>query len=75
MVSRQLVVAGCYAPEALEPVSGFDAPAKIVQTLAKAEWLFPVAAVWDDELGSLLVQVLAQLGAAVGLIAELWPTR
>jgi hypothetical protein len=32
--------------------------------------LFPVAAIWNDRLGSALVQVFAQLGAIVGFVAE-----
>jgi hypothetical protein len=32
--------------------------------------LFPVAAIWNDRLGSALVQVFAQRGAVVGFIAE-----
>ena len=36
----------------------------------QAERLFPVAAVWNDRLGSALVQVFAQLGAIVGFVAE-----
>ena len=47
-----------------------NALSKLVETLAEAEWLFPVAAIWNDRLGSALVQVLAQLGAIVGFVAE-----
>ena len=36
----------------------------------QAERLFPVAAIWNDRLGSALVQVFAQLGAIVGFVAE-----
>jgi hypothetical protein len=57
--------------EVLEPVEGaLDAPAKFVQTLAEAEWLFPIAAVRDHRLGSLLIQFLAQFGTVVGFVAE-----
>jgi hypothetical protein len=48
----------------------FDATAELLDTLAKAEQLFPIAAIWNDWLGSALVQVLAELGAIVGLVAE-----
>jgi hypothetical protein len=48
------------APEVLQSIEGtLDAPAKLVETLAGAEWLLPVAAIWDDRLGSTLVQLLA----------------
>src|SRR5262245_45159336 len=71
IISRQPVVAGCDAPEVLQSVErALDAPAQLVDTLAEAERLFPVAAIWNDRLGSALVQVLAQLGAIVGLVAE-----
>ncbi len=57
--------------EVLEPVEGaLDAPAKFVQTLAEAEWLFPIAAVRDHRLGSLLIQFLTQFGTVVGFVAE-----
>src|ERR1700746_3683535 len=71
MISRQPVVAGCDAPEVLQPVErAFDAPAQLVETLAEAEWLFPVAAIWNDRLGSGLGEVFAQFGAIVGFVAE-----
>src|SRR5262249_18601889 len=38
--------------------------------LAEAERLFPVAAIWNDRLGSVLAQVFAQLGAIVCFVAE-----
>src|SRR6201993_5652222 len=38
--------------------------------LAEAEGLFPVAAIWNDRLGSALIQFLAQFGAVVCLIAK-----
>src|SRR4029077_5866472 len=47
-----------------------DAPAELVEALAEAEWLYPVAAIWNDRLGPTLIEVLAQLGAVVGLVAE-----
>jgi hypothetical protein len=47
-----------------------DAPAQPVETLAEAERLFPVAAIWNDRLGSALVQFLAQFGAVVCLVAK-----
>jgi hypothetical protein len=47
-----------------------DAPAQLVDTPIEAERLFPVAAIWNDRLGSALVQVFAQLGAIVGPVAE-----
>src|SRR5262245_49140297 len=71
IISRQPVVAGCDAPEVLQSVErALDAPAQLGDTLAEAERLFSVAAIWNDRLGSALVQVLAQLGAIVGLVAE-----
>src|SRR6188472_1687115 len=42
----------------------------LVEALAEAERLFPVAAVGNDRLGSALVQFVAQFGAVVGLVAE-----
>jgi hypothetical protein len=45
-ISRRPVVAGCDAPEVLQSVEGaLDAPAQLVDTLAKAEWLFVSGAV------------------------------
>ena len=71
IISCQPVVAGCDPPEVLQPVErAFDAPAQLVDTLAEAERLFPVAAIWNDRLGPALVQIFAQLGAIVGLVAE-----
>src|SRR5262245_65825231 len=70
IISCQPVVAGRDAPEILQPVEcALDAPAQLVETLAEAERLFPVAAIWNDRLGSALVQVFAQLGAIVGPVA------
>src|SRR4029450_8354968 len=58
-------------PERLQPVDPpLYAPAQLVDALAEAERLFPVAAIWDDRLGSALVQVFAQLGTIVGFVAE-----
>ena len=45
-------------------------PAQPVETLAEAEGLFPVAAIWNDRLGSALIQFLAQFGAVVCLVAK-----
>ncbi|MGA9134447.1 MAG: hypothetical protein WB384_20795, partial [Candidatus Sulfotelmatobacter sp.] len=64
-------VAGGDAPEVLQPIErALDAPAQLVETLAEAERLFPVAAIWNDRLGSALIQFLAQFNAVVGLVAE-----
>ena len=53
IIKRQPVVAGCDASEVLQPVECIlDAPAQPVETLAEAEGLFPVAAIWNDRLGS-----------------------
>ena len=71
MVSGQPVVAGGNSPEVLQPIErAFDAPAQLVEALAEAERLLPVAAVRNDRLGSALIQSLAQLGAVVSLVAE-----
>ncbi len=71
VISRQPVVAGCDAPEVLQPVEGvLDAPAQLIETLAEAERLFPVAAIWYDRLGSTLMQFLAQFGTVVSLVTE-----
>jgi len=62
---------GLRCPEVLQPVErALDAPAQLVHTLAEAERLLPVAAIWNDRLRPALVQVFAQLGAIVGLVAE-----
>ena len=50
--------------------AALDAPAKLVEALVEAEWLFPVAAVRNDWLGSALVQFVAQFSAVVGLVAK-----
>ena len=69
--ARQPIVADCDAPEVLQPVErALDAPTQLIDTLAEAERLFPVAAIWYDRLRSALVQVFAQLGAVVGFVAE-----
>jgi len=60
--ARQPIVADCDAPEVLQPVErALDAPTQLIDTLAEAERLFPVAAIWYDRLRSALVQVFAQL--------------
>src|SRR5262245_30005737 len=43
---------------------------QLVETLAEAERLLPIAFVGDDGLGSALVQLLSQFGAVVGFVAE-----
>jgi len=48
----------------------FDAPAQLIKTLIKGERLSPVAAIWNDRLGSVLVQFFAQIGAVIGRVAE-----
>jgi hypothetical protein len=46
--------------EVLEPVKcSFDAPAKLVEALAEAERLLPVAPVWNDRPGSAFILRLA----------------
>ena len=71
IVSCQFVVACCNTPEVLQPIEGaFDAPTKLVEALVKVERLFPVAAIGNDRLGSPLIQLLAQLGAIIGFVAE-----
>jgi hypothetical protein len=45
-------------------------PAQFVEALAKGERLFAVAAIGNDWLGSLLVQLLAQFSAVVSFVAE-----
>jgi hypothetical protein len=53
--------------EVLQPVERtFDAPRQLVETLAEAERLLPVTSVGNDRL----VQLLAQFGTVVGLVAE-----
>src|SRR5437764_14665696 len=70
-MSRRPVVAGCDAPEVFQPVEGtFDAPAQLVEAPAEGERLFPVAAVWNDRIGSALIQLRAQFGAIVSLVAN-----
>lgn len=55
----------------LEPVEwALDAPAKLVETFAKAERLLAVAAVRNDRPGSPAIQPFSQFGAAVGVISE-----
>src|SRR5262249_56870148 len=71
VLARQPDVAGWNAPDVLQRVErAVDAPAQLVDSLAGAERLLPVAAPWNDRLGSALVQVFAQFGAIVGLVAE-----
>jgi hypothetical protein len=42
--------------KSFQPVErALDAPAQLVETLAEAERLFPVAAIWNDRLSSALV--------------------
>jgi hypothetical protein len=41
-----------------------------METFVEAERLFSVAAIGNDRFGSALVQLLAQLGAIVGLVAD-----
>jgi hypothetical protein len=38
--------------------------------LVEGERLFPVAAVRNDRFGPALIQLLAQLGAVIGLVTE-----
>ena len=71
VVSCQPVVSRCNSPEVLEPVERtLDAPAQLVETLAEAERLLPVAAVGNDGLGSALIQFLAQLSTVIGPVAK-----
>jgi len=46
-----------------------DQPSRMAEALVKAGRLFSAAAVGNDRLGATLLQLLAQLGAIVGLIA------
>ncbi len=41
-----------------------------IKTLVKGERLFPVAAIWNNWLGSVLVQFFAQIGAVISRVAE-----
>ena len=50
--------------------AALDAPAQLVETFAKAERLFSVGAIWNDWLGTVLIQFLAQLGAVVRFVTE-----
>src|SRR6185369_1417942 len=71
IVACQPVITCCDAPEVFQPVEGaLYAPAQLVKALAEAERLFPVAAIGNDRLGSALIEVSAQFGAVVGLVAE-----
>jgi hypothetical protein len=71
VITSEPVVAGCDASEVLQSVEGgLNAPAKLIETLAEAERLLPIAFVGDDGLGSALVQLLSQFGAVVGFIAK-----
>ena len=59
VVSSQPVVARCDTPEVLQPVEcTLDAPAELVESLIETKQSYPVAAVWNDRLGSALVQLL-----------------
>ena len=51
-------------------LNAFSMRQQPVETLAEAEGLFPVAAIWNDRLGSALIQFLAQFGAVVCLVAK-----
>ena len=69
--SGQPVVSRGDASEVLQPVERtLDMPTQFVEALAEAEWLLSVAAVGNDRLGPALVQVFAQLGAVIRLVAE-----
>src|SRR5512135_3006135 len=64
-------LAGCDPPEVLQPVEGtFDAPAQLVETRIETERLFSIALVWNDRLGSTLMEFGAQFRAVVGLVTE-----
>ena len=66
VISGELVVSGGDAPEVLQSVERIlDTPAQLVEALAEAERLLPVAAVGNDRLGPALVQLLAQFGAVI----------
>jgi hypothetical protein len=49
-----------------------DAPAQLVEALVEGERLFPIAVIWNDRLGAAFVQFLAQFGAVIGRVAELF---
>src|SRR6266566_10161170 len=71
VISRESVIASCDAPEVLQSVEcAFDPPAQLIKTLVKGERLFPVAAIWNNCLGSVLVQFFAQIGAVISRVAE-----
>ena len=71
VISREPVIASCDPPEVLQPVEGtLDAPAQLVETLIEAERLFSIALVWNDRLGSPLMEFGAQSRAVVGLVTE-----
>ena len=60
VISGELVVSGGDAPEVLQSVERIlDTPAQLVEALAEAERLLPVAAVGNDRLGPALVQLSA----------------
>src|ERR1700730_1081559 len=42
----------------------------LLEALAEGEGLLPIGPIWNDRLGSLLIQLLAQLGAIIFLVAE-----
>jgi hypothetical protein len=61
VVACEPIVSGRDPSEVLQPIgSGLDAPAQLVQTLAEAERLLAVGAIWNDRFGSLYVQVRAE---------------
>src|ERR1700747_2291908 len=71
VVSCQLVIAGGNAPEVLEPVESIlDAPAQLVESVVEAERLLPVAFVGNDRVAASLMELAAQFGAVVGLVAK-----
>jgi hypothetical protein len=43
---------------------------KLVEVIVETERLLPVAAGWDNRLGSTLMQLVAQLGGIAGLVTE-----
>ena len=69
---RHLLGAAQLIPPALHPIT--HPPGRtwweFYDIYGIRRWLFPVAAIWNDRLGSALIQFLAQFGAVVCLVAK-----
>jgi len=71
IVARQSVVSSGDAPEVFQPVDGtLDPPAQLVEALIEAERVLSVGVVWNDRLGSALVEFLARSVAVISRVAE-----